>query len=73
MVILIPDNQNLPEVEEMMTEEEFKNIFNPKANLTTNDQVRVVDEKVNMTLPIIDSTYINHHLDKSVLKVIYLL
>ena len=71
MTILIPDDNNLMEVEEKMTEADFKLLISPKmkAEEIEDDQVLVVEELVNVTLPIIDSTYVNHHLDKSLLMV----
>ena len=54
-----------------MTEADFKLLISPKmkAEEIEDDQVLVVEELVNVTLPIIDSTYVNHHLDKSLLMV----
>lgn len=55
-----------------MTEEDFKVLFSPKfkgPEDIKDDKIIMVNEVVNLTLPIIDSTYVNHHLDKSLLMV----
>jgi len=62
--------ENLAEIEEKMTEADFKRLFNAKSSPTEksgDDKIITVNEVVNVTLPIIDSTYVNHHLDKSLL------
>lgn len=72
LTILIPDVENLAEVEEEMTEQDFKTMFVPRyktAEDIKDDKIIMVNEVVNLTMPIIDSTYVNHHLKHSLLEV----
>ena len=64
--------ENLAEVEEQMTDKDFKVLFSPPFKTPEDikdDKIKMVTEMVNLTIPVIDSTYVNHHLDKSLLKV----
>ena len=55
-----------------MDETDFHNLVSPKFKTQEDikdDKILMVNEVVNVTMPIIDSTYVNHHLDKSLLMV----
>ena len=67
MILILPDGKSLDRLEQKMTAEDFKNLMSETHE--SNDDVLVIKECVNLTMPLIDSTYVNHHLDKSVLQV----
>lgn len=72
LTILIPDTENLAEIENDMDESDFHTLVSPKFKTQEeikDDKILMVNEVVNVTMPIIDSTYVNHHLDKSLLMV----
>ena len=71
MIIIIPDGKSLDPLEDKMTAEDFKSLMSDTHE--SNDDVLVINECVNLTMPLIDSTYVNHHLDKSVLQVMQVL
>ena len=71
MIIIIPDGKSLDPLEDKMTAEDFKSLMSDTHE--SNDDVLVINECVNLTMPLIDSTYVNHHLDKSVLQVLQVL
>jgi hypothetical protein len=67
MTVILPDGKSLDKLEEKMTAEDFKSLMSETHE--SNDDILVIKECVNLTMPLIDSTYVNHHLDKSVLQV----
>jgi len=67
MILILPDGKSLDRLEQKMTAEDFKSLMSETHE--SDDDVLVINECVNLTMPLIDSTYVNHHLDKSVLQV----
>ncbi|CAG5111465.1 Oidioi.mRNA.OKI2018_I69.chr2.g5772.t1.cds [Oikopleura dioica] len=67
MVLIVPDGKSLDKLEGKMTPEDFKSLMSADHE-SDDENVMVIRECVNLTMPLIDSTYINHHLDKSVLQ-----
>ena len=70
MILLIPDDMNLAEFESKMTKEMFDMYFDPTFVPTEDDSNLLYRENVvNLTMPLFSETYVNQHLDKSLLKV----
>ena len=71
MVLLIPDDMNLAQFESKMTKEMFDMYFDPTFIPAEDDTNLLYRENVvNLTMPLFSETYVNQHLDKSLLKVI---
>ena len=61
---------NLAEFEEDMTKEMFSKYFDVSYVPTDDDKQLLYKENVvNITLPLFSETYVNQHLDKSLLSV----
>ena len=75
MIILIPDNMNLAEFEEDMSREMFFKYFDvnsftpPVDGAPMSEGFLYKENVVNLTLPLFSETYVNQHLDKSLLSV----
>ena len=70
MILLIPDDMNLADFESKMTKDMFDMYFDPTFVPTENDsQLLYRENVVNLTMPLFSETYVNQHLDKSLLKV----
>lgn len=70
MILLIPDDMNLAEFESKMTKEMFDMYFDPTFVPAEDDSNLLYRENVvNLTMPLFAETYVNQHLDKSLLKV----
>ena len=71
MVLLVPDDRNLADFEEKMTAEMFNKYFDVNFRPTPDDEGKLMfkENVVNLTLPLFAETYVNQHLDKSLLQV----
>ena len=70
MVLLIPDDMNLAAFENKMTKQMFDMYFDPSFKPDPGHGSLLYRENlVNLTLPLFSETYVNQHLDKSLLQV----
>ena len=70
MVLLIPDDMNLAAFENKMTKQMFDMYFDPGFTPEPGHESLLYRENlVNLTLPLFSETYVNQHLDKSLLQV----
>ena len=71
MILLIPDDMNLAAFENDMTKEMFDMYFDPDFKPESGHESLLYRENlVNLTLPLFSETYVNQHLDKSLLQVL---
>ena len=71
MILLIPDDMNLAAFENKMTKEMFDMYFDPDFRPESGHASLLYRQNlVNLTLPLFSETYVNQHLDKSLLQVL---
>ena len=71
MIILIPDGMNLAEFEEEMTQQMFQKYFDVNFKPDEDENLLFKENIVNLTMPLFEETHVNHHLDKSLLQVMF--